>query len=270
MPGQPSTITGTCALCRSESIPLCYSDLLPKAISRWIRKSGQSADRSNPNPVIVTSKVAIQTNFRVAEYLLCPDCEERLNKHGETWVLANAFRGGVEFPLRQALRDGTPAATLPSFKLFVADQLPSVDLDRIIHFALSVFWKASAANWSSLDHTSRLNLGPYAEHIRRFLLNEGPFPKKTALIVSVAGSDNPPLVSIFPYSGRSGSTRQHRFSIPGMTFWLHMGELPPSMSALCAATSRSICLVPDLDETFYREAKPMFDKAIPIGSLKVR
>ena len=57
----------------------------------------------NPNPVLISKKRAVQKNYRLAEYFLCPTCEETLNKHGETWVLRNAYRGQNHFPMRSAL-----------------------------------------------------------------------------------------------------------------------------------------------------------------------
>ena len=86
MPAKPSSVVGTCALCRQSYVQLCYSDLLPKAIPRWIRFSNTLDPRwrGKPNPILITQKRAIQIDYRIAEYLLCPACEERFNKGAET------------------------------------------------------------------------------------------------------------------------------------------------------------------------------------------
>jgi hypothetical protein len=100
--------------------------------------------------------------------------------------------------------------------------IAAIDLAQLSYFALSVFWRASACPWDALDHFAQIGLGPYQEKLRRFLLGEEGFPQHAVLIVSVSTNPTPQLGAGFPYSNRVNGVWQHRFSIPGTAFWLHL------------------------------------------------
>ena len=131
-------------------------------------------------------------------------------------IEANAYRGGESFPLREALRGAKPLHRLTVGSVVQADTVVAVRLDRLVYFALSIFWKAAACQWSCYDHLSQLELGLYAEHIRRFLFQGEPLPKNVALVVNVSGNSNPHVCALYPYESRAAGARQHRFAIPGL------------------------------------------------------
>jgi hypothetical protein len=270
MPGMPSQRVGKCGLCGTEETRLCHSDLLPKAIARWVRKSAQTLGARNPQPVFLTERGAVQRNYRIAEYLLCPECEEKFNKNGETWVLKNAYRGAASFPLRSQFHGLKPIVELPIASVFDARQIAALDLDKLIYFACSVFWRASACRWTAVDHDYQLDTGPYRDLLRRYLLGESAFPTKTALIISVSGNTDPLVGATFPHSGRVLGTWQHRFSIPGLAFWMHNGYLPEPLRFFCAAASRVLCLAPNLDATFIRDGITLMTKSDPSRLRRIR
>ena len=261
---QASAIVGTCGLCLAENINLCYSDLLPKAVVRWIRMAAEP-DQRNPNPVFVTPNLSQQISYRVAEYLLCPTCEDMLNKRGESWTLRNSYRGGHEFPLRAALSGVTPTYTLTQAEIIDARTVRGIDISKIVYFAVSVFWKASARRWRAMDHATQLDFGPYEKSFRKFLLGEQRFPDQAAMIVSVSGNPSPHTGAIYPYGGgRINGTRQYRFAIPGMAFWLHLGRITETLRVVCAYNAGSLCLAPDLNEMYVRDMGALiarFDKS---------
>jgi len=259
---KPSSVIGVCGLCRAEGVALCYSDLMPKAVVRWVRMSADPKDK-NPNPIFVTDKFSNPINFRIAEHFLCPECEDLLNRCGETWTLHNAFRGGATFPLRDVLAQSPARVSLDKARLIDARSLSGVDLPRLIHFAIGVFWKASARRWWALDHPTQLEFGPYEERFRRYLLGQQAFPERASLIVSISGNQAPHLGAIYPYGGGRlvQGPRQYRFAIPGMAFWLHVGQIPYVLRELCAYHSGTVCLSPDLNEMFVRDMGPLVAKA---------
>jgi hypothetical protein len=251
-----SSIFGDCRLCQNRNINLCSSHLIPAAISRWIRTSNRDSG-SSKGPIHVTTDSIFQNDYKVADYLLCRDCEERFNNGGERWVLDNTYRGSERFQLRSALRsvmgDGRALVLSQTITVIPSQATRGIDLQRIIYFASSVFWRAGAHLWKQIDPSHQISLGPYEEHLRRFLLAEAPFPQNAALIISVVDSAKPVLAAVYPYSSRFQTARQHRFSIPGMAFWLHLGRLPAVLTQLCAANAGVLCLAKNLDENMARE-----------------
>ena len=78
-----------CKLCKQDR-ELRDSHFLPAAVYAQLRNP---ADQ-NPNPVLITKKLSLTTSKQMKDYVLCAECEERLSKFGETWVLANMARPG--------------------------------------------------------------------------------------------------------------------------------------------------------------------------------
>src|SRR5262245_63849308 len=84
---------GVCALCRRQR-ELRDSHLLPAAIYKLLR----DPQRPNPNPVMVTRKLAGTTSWQVKARLLCDECEQQFSRKGERYVLAQCARRN-QFPL---------------------------------------------------------------------------------------------------------------------------------------------------------------------------
>ena len=224
---KPSAVTGMCGLCKAEGVALCYSDLLPKAVIRWVRLSADSTD-GDPNPIFVTKSTTKPLNFRVAEYFLCPNCEGRLNRCGETWTLKRAYRGNTKFPLRDSISHGPRLISLQKADLIDARGLLTVDLEKLIYFAVNgTSGKACARKWWALDHPTQLEFGPYEERFRQFLLAEQPFPDSAALLINVSADPQPHIGVIYPYGGgRVQRARQYRFAIPGHGVLASFGANP--------------------------------------------
>ena len=271
MPGMPSTKSGICGLCGTPESLLCYSDLMPKAIYRWFRLMSNEpnpliTDGSNPNPILITKKRTTQKNYQIAEYFLCPKCEDRLNKGGETWVLKNTYRGGEHFPMRSNLKQAQLLNRSNGVHLLDVSVLPEFQLSKLIHFACGIFWKAAARKWNSVDnYSTQLKLGPYEESFRRYLMNDAPFPAGAALIVNISGNLKPLMCSIYPYyEGRTSDTRQYRMALPGVAFWLHLGHLTDEMKALCAVRNNVVCLVQNLNAIFLRDGGKLISLSPPL------
>ena len=265
MPGMASSVIGTCALCLKENTGLCESHLFPKAFYRWIQRSMNGV--KNSNPVIITAKQATTKSFQISEHLLCPECENLLRLGGEEWVLKNGYRGGSGFALQSALSKARPLEVLEKASIIDGRTVPGVDVGQLVYFGVSVFWRASARKWDALDHSIELSLGPYREKLRRFLLRQEAFPEQAVLIVNVSAAPPRLLGATFPYSNRVNGIWQHRFSLPGMAFWLHLGQFKDPLPALCAAHSGIICYSRTLDENYEREMLPLMQTAKPSAAL---
>jgi hypothetical protein len=265
MPGMASSVIGTCALCLKEDTGLCESHLLPKALYRWIQRSMKG--EKNSNPVIITARQATTKSFQISEYLLCPECEDLLRLGGEEWVLKNGYRGGGGFSLQSALSKARPLAELDKASVIDGRTVPDVDVDQLVYFGISVFWRASARKWDALDHSIELSLGPYREKLRRFLLRKEAFPEQAVLMVCVSAAPTRLFGATFPYSNRVNGIWQHRFSLPGMAFWLHLGRFKDPLPALCAAHSGVICYARSLEENYEREMIALMRTATPSAAL---
>jgi hypothetical protein len=169
--------------------------------------------------------------------------------------------------MQAALVGVRPIVKLSQVSLIDVRQIPDISLEKLVYFATSVFWRAGACRWRAVDHDMRQDLGPYQEKFRRFLLGQEAFPERAALIVNVSGNTKPHLGAIYPYSGRVSGTWQHRFGIPGLAFWLHLGNLPAVLKQLCAARSGVVCFADNLDETFERDMAKLVRTAKPSCSL---
>lgn len=72
----------------------------------------------------------------------------------------------------------------------MADTIPAVRHDQLAYFGASVFWRVATTEWHLVNKAPKLELGPYEEQLRLYLLKTAEFPKGVVLGVSVNGSGN--------------------------------------------------------------------------------
>ncbi|PYR95640.1 MAG: hypothetical protein DMF84_00180, partial [Acidobacteria bacterium] len=132
-------------------------------------KLARDESRSNPHPVLINEEVSLL------------DCEERFNSGGETWVLKNCWHSEVDFPLRSNLIAISPSPlSTPGFTIFESVRSEAIDAARLAYFGVSVFWRASVHDWVLMRRRpKRLELGPYEEPLRLFLMGLAGFPGDT-------------------------------------------------------------------------------------------
>ena len=70
---------GICKLCLQDK-PLCDSHLAPAGLYKYCNAVGLG-------PVRMTAEEIAVANEEITTYLLCEDCEQRLNRDGENWLL---------------------------------------------------------------------------------------------------------------------------------------------------------------------------------------
>jgi hypothetical protein len=98
-----------CRLC-TEDKPLCESHLMSSGIYKYCYSDDSP-------PVMFNSRIMMQTNREVKDRLLCFDCEQRLNRGGENWLVPLLARVDGTFPICDYLLKATPLFDEPDFKL---------------------------------------------------------------------------------------------------------------------------------------------------------
>src|SRR5450432_2151262 len=166
---------GTCKLCLLEK-DLQESHLLPRSLYKKVRGTG----RGNNDPTVAApGKKPKTTSLQYKDYVLCWDCEQRFNVNGENYVMRLAQTKG-KLPLLDMLEKvAAPEGPRNTLKAYTGAQLPELDRDKLVYFALSVFRRASVHTWKTRDSgTVKIDLGSrYNDELRRYLLGETELPR---------------------------------------------------------------------------------------------
>jgi hypothetical protein len=170
----------TCPLCNDPSSrPIVCSHLMPAALYSMTREK----DTGNSRLIVLTSKTTTPTDKQIQEDLLCLRCENLLNKNGETYALSQVHNG-TTFPLLDRLKVAMPLHSGFGVEKFSGDSV-GIATDKLAHFALGLFWKASAHVWHAHDGSViHHSLGTYEEPVRRYLRGEAPFPPDLTLVAT--------------------------------------------------------------------------------------
>jgi len=240
---------------------------MPKSFYKVARNSG---DR-NPNPIVLFEGRAVKTSKQVRDDVFCPDCEHRFNVRGEQWVIENAWNGRSKFPLFAKVRSVPAVEALPDFAVHDVASVPSIDMDRLVYFAASVFWRTAVHDW---EGANRIELR-IEEELRKYLLDEGPWPANAVLLVLVSDSrataQNAVVMLPSPYDHAPGICG-YKFWVPGIMFQLLVGDgIPQNVRALCTVSSgRRRLYMGDLLADFRSspEMRKVIEKAQVIGDLR--
>jgi hypothetical protein len=171
---------GTCKLCLKSAM-LQDSHYIPRGMYKRIRDAG----RKNPNPIRISRTLTSRTSRQCTDYVLCSDCEQRLNRGGETWMM-NGVAHGKRFRLRDRLDVALPKHVLSEATVYSGTAI-GIDTNKLGYFALSLVWRGGIHEWPLPfgERSVRLALGPMEESIRKYLLGEDPFPPDAAVVVHV-------------------------------------------------------------------------------------
>jgi hypothetical protein len=162
---------GICKLCLQNRV-LEDSHLLPAALYRMSRWEGSA----NPNPMLISSRGRVQTSKQIKDYVLCHDCEQRFSRNGERYTMLQVNRK-EGFKLLQTLRTSTNMRSAGGFTFYYETSALGVDRQKLAYFAMSVFWRAAVHLWHRPEQKEpMMRLGVYEEPIRKYLMEEAPFP----------------------------------------------------------------------------------------------
>ena len=157
-----------------------------------------------------------------------------MNEGGETWVNPKLATIKDGFPLYDLLMEGPAAHQDEKGGLYYAAENPHIEVENLAHFAVGIFWKAAVHTWRMGKDTIRIELGPYAEPIRRWLRTGGPFPNNVNLVVAVARPQNRLVLLTGPVKQSKNQWQSFARQVPGLLFTLHVGELiDPQMRDCC-------------------------------------
>lgn len=205
----------------------------------------------------MTEKAAVQTSKQVRGHILCSDCEHRFDRRGENCVIRNCWRAPDTFPLQEGLKAAAAIAVQGTLRVYRAAEVPQLHIERFVYSGASVYWRAAAHRWHSAAE-GQVRLGPYEEGLRRFLLDEAPFPVGMAMLLMIsesrAASDNC-MLSLPWFAGRS-EIHKYRFDIPGISFGLFVGKGAQSIAGLgCAARNGTVVITPEAERERLRTAR---------------
>jgi hypothetical protein len=222
---------GICKLCQNEEILLdCH--LISAAVSKLLR----ARQNTNPNPLVVTPEWIGQTSEQVSAYEFCRKCEDIFNERGEQWPLPRlASLDG--YPLYDMLLRARPFFRQEELSVYHASDIPDFDKEKVIHFAMAIFWKASVRDWGTKGKTIYVELGDYAEPLRQFVLGTGPFPKNMYLAVTILPPTVPLLGMLMPIRMVQKDFHRFKFYVPGVELELKVGrQVPTEWREECIAT----------------------------------
>jgi len=222
-----------CKLCLQSVSSLRDSHFLSAGIYRILRDD----NAKNPNPWVLSGKTAVQISRQMKAHLLCADCEQRFSKLGENWVLKHCLRKDGTFPLKSILSARTPDISAPPnpTKIYLASGIPEINIEALSYFAASIFWRGSIHPWND-DGSIPVNLGPFQEQFRQYLMGQRAFPKDASLWVVVREGKEIDRLTYAPIGTRQGNFHAYKFPMPGLAFSMLVSRNIP-------ANHRERCLV---------------------------
>jgi hypothetical protein len=205
-----------CPLCRRIK-PVLKSHFMPAALTEFCSPPGG-------RPIMITPDIIIESDREIQDYVFCECCEDIFNKGGETWVLPLLARLDAPFPLYDILVKQAPSQVDGEIKIYATALNPEIQADKLIHFAMGIFFKAAVHPWSGSRTEPWINLGPYTEPIRRFLLGETPFPARMCLTAAILPSPTRAIKFSQPYRDSTEGKFSYRFDACGLQFILVVGK----------------------------------------------
>jgi hypothetical protein len=216
-------------LCLNDPVQLRNSHFFSAAAYKIMREFTVREGRfKNPNPVRLTDLYAIQTSEQYTARLLCHNCEQRFHANGENWVLKHCWRGR-EFRLARLLSGGKAVLASPEASVYHANEIPSVNVSALTYFSASMFWRAAVHNWSRRAVEPAIDLGRYAEELRKYLNVNTEFPRDCILLVTLPTRDSDPLKwMMHPFSKRTHGCRIYTMLFLGIGLTLAVGRQIPT------------------------------------------
>jgi hypothetical protein len=223
---------GFCKLCLKFK-ELQESHLIPAFAYRIIRNSQGS------EPVMLTAKRAGISSRQVTAHELCWDCEQLLRNNGEDWMSQQVFQG-EEFSLLDRLKVAMPDWEKPEHAAYSGDAC-GIDTAKLVYFGASVLWRASLRRWTiGATETTTVDLGPYQEPLRKYVLGEASFPDGVA-IVTVCTDFESQGCFFPPCSIREGALSGYALLVLGVYFRFFFGpEVPNEFRRFCCVHSKRI------------------------------
>ena len=232
--GRP--IFGQCPLCLQQS-KLEKSHYLGRALHLLSQEDGEA--------VLMTPKRVQLTSKQLWARLLCAACEDILGvneSYAHEWINRKD-----RFRLLERMNLAVPVRWTLHGQEFSGTDI-GVSTERLAHFALGIFWRASAHTWKTLDlQTTSIHLGALAEPIRLSLRGEGPFPDGMVLLMTVCTDHGSQGLVFAPSPMKGGMYPAFSMMVRGIKFTLVTGNnLPEEIrQACCVRSGRRVIFMRD-------------------------
>lgn len=219
-------------MCLKQKV-LVQSHFVPRALYDYCR----SADSE---PIKFSNKIALTTSYQAKDYLLCAECESVLNEGGEKWTVGKlAQMGRQHFPLYEIVTRAAPAYDEPDAKIYYGIDVPGLEIDKVIHFMAGILWKASVHSWKKDKKEPWIELGPYSDKLRKYLLGEEAFPQHITLWMSIVPPEKAMIGFIEPHERISeGGWKTYFCYMPGVLLAWNIGrQVSVELRQGCFATN---------------------------------
>jgi hypothetical protein len=219
-----------CPMCL-ETKNVVSSHLIPARVYDYMR--GPAG-----HPIAMNSQVVMASDRELQFPLLCAECEDCLNKGGEMWLLPLLATYEGPFPFHDLVTKFEPDEAFKGARGYYTGKNPEIQADRVAHFAMGIFWKAAVHSWRGGTTASFIELGPYAEKVRKFLRGETGFPKHMILTVGVLPKPVKAISCNLPFRGSNTAWFNYLFYVCGIEFALEVGKMiPPEAAPNCFAAN---------------------------------
>lgn len=233
--------TGRCKLCKQENQQLCDSHYLPKKVYGVTR----APQLTSPHPIALGGADMKQSSDQLRDYVLCRSCEDRINKNGERWVLANIPQDyDAPFPLRTALEALRPAIVTKDVDLYDITGVRAFDIDKLLYFAVSIFWRGAIHDWETADglRCPPVELCGYEEPIRKFLMGEQQLANDVVVTVDIWYAKKVLQAAVTPQASHLPECQRYWFYVPGIIFSIYLGQGIPSGVRRRNASNNVVCV----------------------------
>ncbi len=253
---------GKCELC-GKPRALRDSHYLPKAAY----KRNRAGQLRNPNPIVVVAGKAKQSSNQIKAYKFCDECEDRLNKNGENWILSNistVTSQGTPFEIQNILTPSKAVDAGPGLLIFRERDIPEIDFDKLVYFAMSVFWRGTL-DWPVTDggEVPKVEMnGRQETAVRRFLLGKGGLPRDMVLTVALWPFKSVPPGFLVPRKDMGFYCRRFWFYFGGFIFSLALGKaIQRALKETCVYRKRILLVSEDMGRTVFEIFKTEFSNA---------
>jgi hypothetical protein len=132
------------------------------------------------------------------------------------------------FPLLEPLKKHRPIFLESDMALFNVSAVSEWNCEALLHYGAGIFFKAGVHDWPAEGGETQIELGPYLEPLRQFVLGEKDFPTGSmALALSIAGNVRPFLGYVPPVRVEDPITHKYQYYVSGLMYTLFVGKTIP-------------------------------------------
>ena len=210
---------GICVLCDKDK-PIRKSHLISKAIFNLVRDDvGVLLSRSDQKTTTITDR-------QIVARMLCGECEQLFGRKGEYLCIPLLLQKDSSFPLYDLIQREIRIPNNQYGNWVDPENLSNaINVDSLLYFAISLFWRASAGNWPMPAKSYMGALGKkYEKLLKEFLLGKSELHKNVLVTYAIDNDHFPlPLIKL-PDSIKKAGFRMHWLMLPGVHIVMFVGN----------------------------------------------